>query len=220
MKLSPDESIYFEYKYVVINGTLVWTWVVMAALVLISYFVTRRLKSDYKISKWQCVLEMIVVGMNNQIREIGLKKPERYIGFLGSIFLFIAVSNLGILFPFYEPPTGSLSTTVALALTVFIAVPYYGIRQTGIKKYLKTYIEPTFIMLPINIVSELSRTMALAIRLFGNIMSGGVIVSILLSITPLFFPVIMNALGMLTGLVQAYIFGVLATVYIAAATGK
>ncbi|HSZ25885.1 MAG TPA: F0F1 ATP synthase subunit A, partial [Cytophagaceae bacterium] len=129
-----------------------------------------------------------------------------------------ATSNLCILFPFYDPPTSSLSTTIALALSVFIAVPFYGILEGGFLGYLKSYLQPSFIMLPFNIISEVSRTLALAVRLFGNIMSGGVIVSILLSITPFIFPVVMNALGMLTGLVQAYIFSVLATVYIAAAT--
>ncbi|MEJ2004939.1 MAG: F0F1 ATP synthase subunit A, partial [Cyclobacteriaceae bacterium] len=109
-------------------------------------------------------------------------------------------------------------TTAALAICVFLAVPLFGIMETGLAGYLKTYIEPTFFMLPFNIISELSRTLALAVRLFGNMMSGGLIVSILLSIAPLFFPVMMTVLGLITGVIQAYIFSILATVYIAAAT--
>ena len=151
---------------------------------------------------------------------MGLKQPQRYIGFIGTLFLFIAVSNCGIVLPGYQPPTGSLSTTVALALAVFLAVPFFGVVQGGLLHYLKTYLQPTFIMLPFNLISEVSRTLALAVRLFGNIMSGGMIVGILLSISPLFFPVLMNLLGLLTGLVQAYIFSILATVYIAAAVAK
>ena len=220
MKLTPDQTIFWQYGDLLINATLVWTWVVMFVLVIASRLITRNLKSDIKISHWQCVLEMIVTGIRQQMKEIGLKEPEKYIGFLGTLFLFIAVSNLCIIFPFYEPPTSSLSTTAALALCVFVAVPFYGIMEGGLLSYLKTYLEPTFVMLPFNIISEISRTMALAIRLFGNIMSGGVIISILLSVTPLFFPIIMNALGLLTGTVQAYIFSVLATVYIAAATAE
>ena len=139
-------------------------------------------------------------------------------GFLGTLFLFIAVSNLCVIIPGYEPPTGSLSTTTALALSVFVAVLLFGIEEQGLVGYLKSYLEPTFLMLPFNIISEISRTFALAIRLFGNIMSGTMIVGILLTITPLIFPDFMNLLGLLTGMVQAYIFSILATVYIAAAT--
>ena len=156
--------------------------------------------------------------MRDQIKEVGLNKPAKYIGFIGTMFLFIAVSNLCTILPWYEPPTGSLSTTAALAICVFIAVPVFGIAESGIKGYLESYLQPSFIMLPFNIISELSRTLALAVRLFGNIMSGGLIITILLSIAPFFFPVVMSALGMLTGMVQAYIFAILATVYITAAT--
>ncbi len=217
MKLSSDETIYWQYDFVVINATLVWTWVVMLLLVGVSVLVTRNLKTDLKISRWQCVLEMIVTSINQQIKEVGLQHPEKYIGFIGTLFLFIATANLLSIVPFYLPPTGSLSTTAALALSVLIAVPFFGKQQTGIGSYLKTYLKPTVFMLPLNIISEASRTLALAVRLFGNIMSGGVIISILLSITPFLFPVIMNVLGMLTGIIQAYIFTILATVYISAA---
>jgi F-type H+-transporting ATPase subunit a len=120
--------------------------------------------------------------------------------------------------PGYEPPTGSLSTTLSLALCVFIAVPYYGIKQRGLMDYLASYTKPTIIMLPFNIIGEISRTFALAVRLFGNIMSGTMIISIMLVTAPFVFPIVMTALGLLTGIVQAYIFFVLASVYIAAAT--
>ena len=218
MELSPDETVFWEYGFVNINLTLVTTWVLMIILVTASVLITRRLRTDIRISKWQCVLEMLVTGMNQQIREIGLKNPEKFIGFIGTMFLFIAFSNLCIIFPGYVPPTSSLSTTAALAISVFLAVPLFGIAESGLAGYLRTYIQPTFIMLPFNIISELSRTLALAVRLFGNIMSGGLIVAILLSIAPLLFPVLMTVLGLITGIIQAYIFSILATVYIAAAT--
>jgi len=217
MKLSPDETIFWQHGFITLNLTLVTTWVLMVVLVLGAATVTRKLKTDMRISRWQCILEMIVLGIKDQIRETGLDQPEKFIGFLGTLFLFIAVSNLLIILPAYTAPTGSLSTTTALAICVFVAVPFFGISEQGIIGYLKSYLQPTFIMLPINIITEASRTLALAIRLFGNMMSGGMIVSILLSIVPFIFPIAMTILGLITGLVQAYIFSVLATVYIAAA---
>ena len=218
MELSPDETIFWQNGFVTINLTLVTTWVLMFVLVLASVLVTRKLRTDLKISRWQCILEMLVTGMNQQIKEVGLKKSEKFLGFIGTLFIFIAFANLCIIFPGYEPPTSSLSTTAALAICVFLATPIFGIAENGVLQYLKTFIEPTFIMLPFNIISEISRTLALAVRLFGNIMSGGLIVTILLSIAPLFFPVLMTILGLITGIIQAYIFSILATVYIAAAT--
>lgn len=218
MKLSPDETIYWQNGYFVINATILWTWIIMLALVVISKLITRNLKTDITISRWQSTLEILVVGISNQIKEIGLQNPEKYIGFLGTLFIFIGTCNLCILFPFYEPPTSSLSTTIALALSVFVAVPFFGILEGGISGYLKSYLQPSIVVLPFNLIGDFSRTLALSVRLFGNIMSGGVILSILLSITPIFFPIIMNVLGMLTGIIQAYIFSILATVYIAAAT--
>lgn len=217
MKLSPDEIVFWEYGFISLNLTIVTTWVLILVLVTTAWLITRNLKSDIHISRWQCFLEMIVTGISDQIREVGLKKPEDYIGFIGTLFLFIAIANLCIIFPWYEPPTASLSTTAALAICVFVAVPFFGIEKSGIVGYLKSYIKPTFIMLPFNLISEVSRTLALAIRLFGNVMSGGMIVGILLSIAPFIFPVVMNALGLLTGMVQAYIFSILATVYITSA---
>jgi F-type H+-transporting ATPase subunit a len=217
MKLSPDETIFWQHGFFILNLTIVTTWALMLVLVIASALITRKLKTGVHISRWQCILEMLVTGINSQIKEIGLKKPEEYIGFIGTLFLFIVTSNVCIILPWYEPPTGSLSTTAALAICVFMAVPFFGIVKSGILGYLKSYLKPTFIMLPFNLISETTRTLALAVRLFGNIMSGGMIVAILLSITPFIFPIVMQALGLLTGMVQAYIFSILATVYIAAA---
>ena len=148
---------------------------------------------------------------------MGLGRPRPYLGFLGTLFLFVAAASLCTIIPGFQPPTGSLSTTAALALCVFVAVPLFGIEQQGIGGYLRSYMQPTFFMLPFNIISELSRTLALAVRLFGNMMSGAMIIGILLTITPFVFPIVMTALGLLTGMVQAYIFSILAAVYIAAA---
>jgi len=218
MRLSPDQTIFWQNGFVVLNATIVWTWVIMILLVFGSILITRKLQTGNNISRWQCLLEILVKGMSQQIGEVGIKEPRKYLGFLGTLFVFIASANICIIFPGYEPPTASLSTTAALSFSVLLAVPYFGISKNGFGAYLKSYLQPTFIMLPFNIISEVSRTIALAVRLFGNIMSGGMIVAILLTIAPLVFPVIMNLLGLLTGLVQAYIFSILAAVYIASAT--
>lgn len=217
MQLSPDDLIFWQYGFVKLNATILTSWALMGLLTIGAMLVTRGLAHHAKVSLWQSFLEIIVTGINAQIKETGLKSPEKYISFIGTIFLFIAASSLFTLLPFYVPPTASLSTTVALALCVFVAVPFFGITSQGIRSYLKSYLQPTFIMLPFNLISEFSRTLAMAIRLFGNMMSGGMIVGILLSITPFFFPIVMTVLGLLTGMVQAYIFSILATVYIAAA---
>jgi F-type H+-transporting ATPase subunit a len=218
MNLTSDQQIFWQHGFVTLNGTIVTTWVLMLVMTLGAMLVTRKLATDGPISRWQGSLEMIVTVIEKQIQEVGLNQPEKYLPFVGTLFLFVAMAALCTVIPGYQPPTGSLSTTAALALCVFIAVPLFGIEEQGLVGYLKTYTKPTPIMLPFNIISELSRTLALAIRLFGNMMSGAMIIGILLTITPYLFPIVMTALGLLTGMVQAYIFSILAAVYIAAAT--
>jgi len=218
MRLSPDEMIFWQYGVFKLNATIVFTWGLMLVLAVGSKLITRKLSIGLKRARWQNVLEIIVIAIAEQIQEVGLSQPNKYLGFLGTLVLFLAMAALCTVIPGYQPPTASLSTTVALALCVFVAVPLFGIAERGLGAYLKSYAQPTFIMLPFNIISEISRTLALAVRLFGNMMSGAMIIAILLAITPFIFPVVMMALGLLTGMVQAYIFFILATVYIAAAT--
>ncbi|MBF0100425.1 MAG: F0F1 ATP synthase subunit A [Desulfobacterales bacterium] len=218
MRLSPDQIIFWQSGFFKLNATIVFTWGLMLVLALGAKLITRKLSTDLKRSRWQNLLEIVVTRILQQIEEVGLGDPRKYLGFLGTLFLFVSAASLCTVIPGYEPPTGSLSTTAALALCVFVAVPFFGIQEQGVSKYLKSYMEPTFIMLPFNIISEISRTLALAVRLFGNMMSGAMIIGILLTITPFIFPIIMTALGLLTGMVQAYIFSILASVYIAAAT--
>lgn len=218
MPLSPDEMIFWQSGAVRLNATIVMTWILMFLLALGSQLITRHIQSERDPSRWQSLLEVIVINISKQISEVGLDDPRMYLSFLGTVFLFIASSSLATLVPGFSPPTGSLSTTSALAICVFVAVPMFGMNSKGIVGYFKSYARPNLFMLPFNIISELSRTLALAIRLFGNMMSGSMIVAILLTITPFVFPIVMTALGLLTGMVQAYIFTILAAVYIAAAT--
>ncbi|WP_447962740.1 F0F1 ATP synthase subunit A [Nitrospira sp. Ecomares 2.1] len=218
MRLSPDDILFWQYGFIKLNATIAFTWGLMLLLAIGSTVMTRHLSTGLTRSRWQNLLEIIVTAIENQIEEVGLSQPRKYLSFLGTIFLFVAIASLCTIIPGYEPPTGSLSTTVALALCVFVAVPLFGIEEQGVGGYLKSYLKPTIIMLPFHIISEFSRTLALAVRLFGNMMSGAMIVAILLTITPFIFPIVMSLLGLLTGMVQAYIFSILATVYIAAAT--
>ena len=218
MQMTPDEVIVFSAWGLKLNSTLVNTWIVMALLVGVSMVVTRNLRADVPPDRWRTALEVIVKTIQGQIEEITQKSARHVMYFAGTLFLFIALSNLMLVIPGFMPPTSSLSTTVALALTVLVAVPLFGISSKGLGRYLKAYIEPSVVMLPFNIIGEFSRGISLAIRLYGNVMSGGVIAAILLGVAPFFFPVVMDMLGLLTGLIQAYIFAILATVYISSAT--
>ncbi|MBL8252458.1 MAG: F0F1 ATP synthase subunit A [Candidatus Competibacter sp.] len=218
MNISPDQTILLDFGRVNINATLIFTWLTIALLAGLARWITRKLSTTGELSSWQNCLEVLVEGAQRQIRDIARQDPDPFLSFIVTLFLFIATCNLLAVAPGYEPPTGSLSTTTALALCVFCAVPFYGIRRHGLRRFLHLYLEPTPLMLPLNLIGELARTLALAVRLYGNVMSGGLVAAILLLVAPFVFPALMNVLGLLTGLIQAYIFAVLATVFIAAAT--
>jgi len=218
MRLSPDTIEVFSLGPVSVNATLVFSWVIMALLVVVSWWITRRLSATGDIGRGQNVLEAVVAFMRDQIRQVTNQDPDPYLPFVGTLFLFIVTSNVLSVVPGFEPPTGSLTTTAALAVCVFVAVPVFGIAELGVREYLANYLRPTPFLLPFTIIGELSRTLALAVRLFGNVMSGTVIAGILLSVVPLFFPVVMQAFGLLIGVIQAYIFAILAIVYIASGT--
>ena len=218
MTITPDDIVYWQWGVIKLNATLLYTWLVMAVLVVGARLITRRLQAGVEMSRWQNALEVIVGAIRGQIREVSREQANQYFPLIATLFLFIALANLLAVVPGYYPPTASLSTTASLSLCVFVAVPWFGIRQQGLANYLRQYLQPTVFMLPFNILGEFSRTLALAVRLYGNIMSGVVIGAILLTIAPLFFPVLMQLLGLLTGLIQAYIFAALALVYIVSAS--
>lgn len=217
-QIGPDLVIVFAWHFITINATLIYTWFIMAILVIGSILITRNLSSDRKMSRWQNLLEVIASAIRSEIREIVGEGVDSYFAFIATLFLFILLSNLLTVVPGYVAPTSSLTTTSALAVLVFFAVPIFGITKQGLIEYLKEYFRPNFIFFPFHIMGELSRTLSLAVRLFGNIMSHEKVIAILLAVTPLFFPVAMQALGLLIGVLQAYIFVVLTMVYIAAAT--
>ncbi|MGR3697278.1 MAG: F0F1 ATP synthase subunit A [Roseovarius sp.] len=218
MNLTPDNSIVFTLGGLGVNATIVTTWGIMALLTLVSALITRNLRPEVPPNRWRTTLEVVVKGIQSQIAEITGRPDPRLLYFTGTLFLFIVASNLLTVVPGLDPPTASLSTTAALALSVLVAVPIFGIGSRGLGGYLRTYLEPSPIMLPFNLIGDVSRGISLAIRLYGNIMSGAVVAAILLGVAPFFFPVLMDMLGLLTGVIQAYIFAILATVYISSAT--
>lgn len=216
---SPLSSIaLFHLGPATITAGVVATWVIMAILVLGSALVTRRL--SLVPSKLQAALELIVTTVDGQIRDTMRLEPAPYRAFIGTLFVFIFVANWSSLIPGVEPPTAHIETDAALALLVFGAVIWFGVRAGGMRGYLATFASPNPIMIPLNFIESLTRTFSLLVRLFGNVMSGVFVIGIVLSLAGLLVPIPLMALDLLTGAVQAYIFAVLAMVFIAGAVDE
>jgi len=197
---------------------VITSWVIMALLVAFAVAVTRRL--SLMPSKAQTVLELFVGVIDDQIRGTMQVEPSPYRALIGTIFVFILLANWSSLIPGVEPPTAHVETDAAFAAIVFCATILYGIRTRGLFGYLRTFAEPTWIMIPLNIVEQITRTFSLIVRLFGNMMSGVFIGAIVLSLAGLLVPIPFMALDVLTGAIQAYIFTVLAMVFIGAAVAE
>jgi F-type H+-transporting ATPase subunit a len=203
---------------VAISEPVIISWAIMALLVAFAVAVTRRL--SLMPSKAQTVLELLVGVIDDQIRGTMQVKPSPYRALIGTIFVFILLANWSSLIPGVEPPTAHVETDTAFAAIVFCATILYGIRTRGLFGYLRTFAEPTWIMIPLNIVEQITRTFSLIVRLFGNMMSGVFIGAIVLSLAGLLVPIPFMALDVLTGAIQAYIFTVLAMVFIGAAVAE
>ncbi len=199
-----------------IPDTIVVSLGLTLLVLLVAWLSSRRLRVEEP-SLWQVVLEIFVTWVSDTVERIMGEDPKPYVPLIGTLISWIGLCNLLTAVPYVRPPTADLSTTVALALVVMLAVPVYGIWRHGVGGYLRTYVRPHPLLLPFNLIGELTRTLALAVRLFGNIMSGQMVGGILLLVAGLLVPIPLVMLGLLTGAIQAYIFGILATVYIAAA---
>lgn len=194
------------------------TWALMALLGIGSWWLTRRLALHP--SRLQAVLELLVTALDAQIRDtMQVAAAGPYRGLIGSLFLFILAANWSELVPGIEPPTANLETDTALALLVLVASVGYGIARRGLRRYLHAFAEPSWLMIPLNLVEQVTRTFSLTVRLFGNVMSGVFVIGIALSLAGLLVPIPFMALDVLTGAIQAYIFSVLAMVFIGAAVG-
>ncbi|WP_437269862.1 F0F1 ATP synthase subunit A [Stutzerimonas balearica] len=201
-----------------ISHAVVVTWALMALLGIGSWWLTRRLALHP--SRLQAVLELLVTTLDAQIRDtMQVAAAGPYRGLIGSLFLFILAANWSELVPGIEPPTANLETDTALALLVLVASVGYGIARRGLRRYLHAFAEPSWLMIPLNLVEQVTRTFSLTVRLFGNVMSGVFVIGIALSLAGLLVPIPFMALDVLTGAIQAYIFSVLAMVFIGAAVG-
>lgn len=216
---SPLESaVLFELGPMRVSMAVAVTWLLMLLLAAGSWLLTRRL--SLRPNAMQSLLELLVETLDEQIRDTMQSAPERYRALIGSLFIFILAANWSSLIPGVEPPTAVLETDTALALIVLAASIGYGIAAKGWAGYLRTFAEPSWVMIPLNIVEQLTRTFSLIVRLFGNIMSGVFVVGIALSLAGLLVPIPFMALDLLTGAIQAYIFSVLAMVFIGAAVAR
>lgn len=196
-----------------INVTIFNSWLVIAIITLVSWLTTRNLSTQKQVSKWQTALEALVLWLQQEANETSGSRTNQYLGMAMGLFCFILVCNLLTFIPWFRPPTASISTTMALAAIVFLAIPYFSIKNAGIKGYLKKFIDPIPLMLPMNVFSEFFSVFAMGLRLFGNMLSGVMFASILSAFVPFIAPLTMQTLGLLTGSIQAYIFALLAVVY-------
>ena len=201
-----------------VTAAVLTTWAIMAGLAFGGMLLTRSLSRVP--SATQSAVELVVEAVDDQIRQTMGVEPSPYRAFIGTLFLFIFVANWSSLVPGVDPPTAQIETDAALALIVFVAVIWYGIRVGGVRGYLATFASPNPIMIPLNFLESLTRTFSLVVRLFGNVMSGVFVVGIVLSVAGLLVPIPLMALDLLTGAVQAYIFAVLAMVFIAGAVSE
>jgi F-type H+-transporting ATPase subunit a len=215
---SPLETeILFHVGGIPVARPVVTTFAIVVILGVVSWASTRRLRLQP--GRWQAVLEALVSWVADQVREIVRRDPAPFLPLLGTLFLFIAVANLSAVFPGMKSPTASIETPAALAIVVFLSTHVYGIWQQGLRRYFGAYLKPNPLLLTLNIISEITRTFSLMVRLFGNMMSHELVLGIVATIAGLLVPIPFLALGILVGLIQAYIFSILATVFIGAAVG-
>jgi F-type H+-transporting ATPase subunit a len=220
MKTNPfNHDLVWQIGPMLITRPVVTTWGVMAVMVVLSWWVTRRLSVD-KPGRVQTFAELMITTLRDEMRSTMRLEPDPFLPLIGTLFLFILFANLTGLMPGAEAPTAALETDLVLALAVFFAVIGWGVRRHGVWGYMKSYAQPNLFVLPLNLLEAVTRVLSMTVRLFGNIMSGMFISAVVLGLAGLLVPIPFMALDLFTGLIQAYIFMILAMVFIAAAAGK
>lgn len=216
MEITTDNTIYFQYGFFKLNTTLLFSWIVMAVLIIIAIMINRNIRKNNGVSRLQNIFEALITTIGDQIKSISTKDFTLIFPFIATLFIYILVANLISLIPNFESPTASLSTTLAFAILTFIFSIIIGIKQKGFWGYTSKYFKPIFVMLPLNIISQLSKIVSLSFRLYGNVMSSGAVIVVLLSISFLAigFPVLINLLATISGVIQAYIFSILSMITI------
>lgn len=202
-----------ELGPVVITSTVVTTWVIMAVIWLLAWLVSHRLRIEP--GPVQTAVEGIVSSIEDAVTAVAPQHARQIMPFIGSLWVFLVVANLSGLIPGVHAPTRDLSATTALAIVVFLSTHWFGIRIQGLKAYLRHYLTPSPILLPFHLISEITRTVALAVRLFGNMMSLEMAALLILLVAGFLAPVPILMLHIVEALVQAYIFGMLALIYVA-----
>ena len=219
MKITPDQYIVWQDGFFKINHTILFTWFIMIVMIIVALILRVVLTHEKNIGKLQNFFEILITGIEDQIQKMGKVDLNFVFPFIATIFIFILFSNLLQIIPFFHSPTASLSTTVALVIIVVSLGIIYGVKRVGVLGYLKKYVKPTIVMLPMNIISDISGNCALAIRLYGNIMSGMIIGAVVSKIVflALGFPIFLSILSYISSVIQAYIFSILALVFILSA---
>lgn len=219
MEITPDKYIVFQNEFIKINHTILYTWLIMAVVLAFALTLRFLLTHGKDIGKLQNIFEVLITGIEGQINEMGKVDLNYVFPFIATLFIFIAFGNLLQIIPFFESPNASLSTTVALVIMVVCMGIFYGVKRVGVVGYLKKYTKPSIVMLPMNIISDISSNCALAIRLYGNMMSGMIIGAVMSGVAFLAIglPIFLNILSFITSIIQAYIFSILALVFILSA---
>ncbi|WP_455203021.1 F0F1 ATP synthase subunit A [Kaarinaea lacus] len=203
----------FELGTIEITNTVVTTWVIMAVIWLLAWLISRRLRNEP--GPLQTAVEGIVASIEDAVAAVAPLNAREIMPFIGSLWIFLVIANLIGLIPGLHSPTRDLSATAALAIVVFLSTHWFGIHIQGLKKYLHHYLTPSPVLLPFHLISEITRTVALAVRLFGNMMSLEMAALLILLVAGFLAPVPILMLHIIEALVQAYIFGMLALIYVA-----
>ena len=219
MNISTDELVFWKYGFININATILYTWIVMALLIFFAYLTRRSITKHNVIGKTENFFEILTDIIKDQIKNITEMGFDKVFPFITCLFLFILTSNLISLIPSFSSPTASLSTTFALVLLVVVFSVFIGIQNKGLKKYLSKYTKPVKLMLPFIVMNDIVSNFSMAFRLYGNVMSGGIVAAILMKISFLSvgFPVILNLLSFMSGAIQAYVFSILSLIFLSSA---
>jgi F-type H+-transporting ATPase subunit a len=210
-----EKDVVFTLLGVEVTATVVATWAMVAVLSVLAIYAGRHLQE--RPSRWQAVAEWGVGSLSGLIDEMTGESGRRYLPLVATMGVFVLIANLMAVLPSVDAPTATISTPAALAVIVFFSVHYFGVRELGLGGYLRTFAEPSVLLLPMNLMAHLTRTFSLAIRLFGNMLSHQIIVAVLLVVLPLVIPAVLEVFGLFIGVLQAYIFTILTVVYIAGA---
>ena len=208
-----EQNLLIQLGPLMVTTTVVTTWVIMGLIWIGSWLITRQLRIDP--GPLQAATEGIVSSIEDAVAAVDKQHVQRIMPFIGSLWIFLVIANLSSLIPGVSAPTRDLSATSALAIVVFLSTHWFGIRIQGLKEYLRHYLSPSPILLPFNLISEITRTVALAVRLFGNMMSLEMAALLILLVAGFLAPVPILMLHIVEALVQAYIFGMLALIYVA-----